>query len=183
MFTDMDGGPSKGAKNRAVDPEHKTSQAISSLTCTKSQHSKWEGYFYICKHHTWIYYRVCLKNTFSPLQVKNKPHDGEMEHAFILVSQDCTVVNNINLKIDGAEHLVNKQYCTGHITDITDCSRQEKNILNCLLLTRNNTGGTRFRRYFNDRGGWGWGVGMQQSNQTNPQSSNIRLIPRVAIWG
>ncbi len=36
------------------------------------------------------------KNTFSPLQVKNKPRDEESEHAFILGSMDCTVVNNIH---------------------------------------------------------------------------------------
>jgi hypothetical protein len=34
------------------------------------------------------------KNTFSPLQVKNKPSDGETEHAFILGSVDCMVVNS-----------------------------------------------------------------------------------------
>jgi hypothetical protein len=31
---------------------------------------------------------------FSPLQVKNKPRDGETEHAFILGSMDCMVANN-----------------------------------------------------------------------------------------
>jgi hypothetical protein len=36
------------------------------------------------------------ENAFSPpLQVKNKPRDGEMEHAFILESMDCTVANNL----------------------------------------------------------------------------------------
>ncbi len=35
-----------------------------------------------------------LKNIFSPLQVKNKPCDGELEHAFILASMDCTIENN-----------------------------------------------------------------------------------------
>jgi hypothetical protein len=35
---------------------------------------------------------VCLKkNISSPQQIKNKPSDGELEHAFNLVSMDCTV--------------------------------------------------------------------------------------------
>jgi hypothetical protein len=33
------------------------------------------------------------ENTFSPLQVKNKPRDGKMEHAFILGSMDYLVAN------------------------------------------------------------------------------------------
>ncbi len=38
---------------------------------------------------------LCAKvNTFSPLQVKNKPGDGESEHAFILASMDHTIANN-----------------------------------------------------------------------------------------
>ncbi len=38
---------------------------------------------------------LCSKvNTFSPLQVKNKPGDGEMERVFILASMDHTIVNN-----------------------------------------------------------------------------------------
>jgi hypothetical protein len=32
----------------------------------------------------------------SPLQVKNKPRDGEKEHAFILGSMDCTAANSLN---------------------------------------------------------------------------------------
>jgi hypothetical protein len=35
-----------------------------------------------------------IKNIFTPLQVKNKPHDGESEHAFILGSMGCTVADN-----------------------------------------------------------------------------------------
>ncbi len=39
-------------------------------------------------------------NIFSPLQVKNKPCDRETEHAFILGSMDCMVVNiDLNLGI------------------------------------------------------------------------------------
>jgi hypothetical protein len=32
-------------------------------------------------------------NIFSRLQAKNKPREGETEHAFILGSMDCTVAN------------------------------------------------------------------------------------------
>jgi hypothetical protein len=42
------------------------------------------------------YYVLCYKQkekTFSPLQVKSKPSDREMEHAFILGSVDCVVMN------------------------------------------------------------------------------------------
>jgi hypothetical protein len=35
------------------------------------------------------------ENIFSPLQVKNKPRDGEMEHVFILGSMDCMIVNTM----------------------------------------------------------------------------------------
>ncbi len=38
------------------------------------------------------------KNIFSPLQVKNKPRDGETEHAFILGSMDCMVSNIFKYK-------------------------------------------------------------------------------------
>jgi hypothetical protein len=44
-----------------------------------------------------IMYRLlyCMsKKTFSPLQVTNKPCDGDSEHAFILCSMDYMVVNN-----------------------------------------------------------------------------------------
>jgi hypothetical protein len=34
-----------------------------------------------------------LNNICSPLQVKNKPHDGDPEHVFILGSMDCMVAN------------------------------------------------------------------------------------------
>jgi hypothetical protein len=53
--------------------------------------------FNIYKWHTcnnilyMLLYCGFLKNTFSPLQVKNKPRDEESEHAFILGSMDCTV--------------------------------------------------------------------------------------------
>ncbi len=50
-----------------------------------------------------MYYVECKKeNTFSPLQVKNKPHDRESEHVFILDSRDCTVANN-NKKMTSVE--------------------------------------------------------------------------------
>jgi hypothetical protein len=39
-------------------------------------------------------YRVLKVNTFSPLQVKNKPRDRETEYAFILSSMDRTVAKN-----------------------------------------------------------------------------------------
>jgi hypothetical protein len=45
------------------------------------------------------------KNIFSPLQVKNKPHDTKSEHAFILGSMDCTVANNCLIASSG------KQWC------------------------------------------------------------------------
>jgi hypothetical protein len=35
-----------------------------------------------------------FKNIFSPLQVKDKSHDREWEHAFILDSIGCTVTNS-----------------------------------------------------------------------------------------
>jgi hypothetical protein len=35
-----------------------------------------------------------VENIFSPLEVKNKPHEGESEYAFIFVSMDCMVMNN-----------------------------------------------------------------------------------------
>jgi hypothetical protein len=42
----------------------------------------------------------CVKeNIFSPLQVKNKLHDGETEHAFILGSMDCMVAKSFVLYI------------------------------------------------------------------------------------
>jgi hypothetical protein len=34
------------------------------------------------------------KNTLSPLKIKNKPPDREMEHAFIVGSMDCVVANS-----------------------------------------------------------------------------------------
>jgi hypothetical protein len=37
------------------------------------------------------------KIMLSTLQVKNKPRDGEAEHAFILESMDCTVANNYSM--------------------------------------------------------------------------------------
>jgi hypothetical protein len=37
---------------------------------------------------------VSKVNIVSPLKVKNEPREAEMEHAFILGSMDCTVVNN-----------------------------------------------------------------------------------------
>jgi hypothetical protein len=37
---------------------------------------------------------VSKANIVFPLKVKNEPRDGEMEHAFILGSMDCTVMNN-----------------------------------------------------------------------------------------
>jgi hypothetical protein len=39
---------------------------------------------------------VCLK-ILSPLQVKNKPHDADLEHALIIFSLDCTVANNLEV--------------------------------------------------------------------------------------
>ncbi len=36
-------------------------------------------------------------NIFSHMQVKNKPCDREMEHAFILGSMDSTVANSVNI--------------------------------------------------------------------------------------
>jgi hypothetical protein len=36
-------------------------------------------------------YHVLYKKIFSPLQVNNKPHEGDSEHAFFLGSMDCTV--------------------------------------------------------------------------------------------
>jgi hypothetical protein len=45
-----------------------------------------------------------ISNKFSPLQDKNKPCDGELEHLFILGSLECTIANNMyNYK--------NKVYC------------------------------------------------------------------------
>jgi hypothetical protein len=35
-----------------------------------------------------------FKNIFSPLQIKNKPHDRESEPVFILGSIDCVVANS-----------------------------------------------------------------------------------------
>jgi hypothetical protein len=42
-----------------------------------------------------IYLSCCVpkENTFSPVQVKNKPRDRNNGHAFILGSMDCTVAN------------------------------------------------------------------------------------------
>jgi hypothetical protein len=37
---------------------------------------------------------VLQVNIFAPLQVKNKPLDGETGHVFILGSMDCTVANH-----------------------------------------------------------------------------------------
>jgi hypothetical protein len=37
---------------------------------------------------------LCIENTFSPLQVKNKLCEGETEHGFILGSLDSTVANS-----------------------------------------------------------------------------------------
>ncbi len=45
-----------------------------------------------------MYYDANKKEiTFSPRKVKNKPCDGEAEHAFILDSMDCTVANNYSM--------------------------------------------------------------------------------------
>jgi hypothetical protein len=42
-----------------------------------------------------MFFPYCAsKKIFSPLQVKNKRRDGELGHAFILGSMDCTVANN-----------------------------------------------------------------------------------------
>jgi hypothetical protein len=35
--------------------------------------------------------QLLSKKIFSPLQVNNKPHEGDSEHAFFLGSMDCTV--------------------------------------------------------------------------------------------
>jgi hypothetical protein len=48
---------------------------------------------------------VCLKKIFSPLQVKNKPRDGESEHAFILGSMVCTVVKNCHNGVDEKKNI------------------------------------------------------------------------------
>jgi hypothetical protein len=46
---------------------------------------------YMCCHI------VCVKNTFSPMQAKNKPQGRDSEHVFILGSMDCMVANNFDL--------------------------------------------------------------------------------------
>jgi hypothetical protein len=45
----------------------------------------WDNIFYLLSYH------ALQNNTFSPLQVKNKPRDRDSKHAFILGSIDGTV--------------------------------------------------------------------------------------------
>ncbi len=70
----------------------------------------------------------CLYTTivFSPLQVKNKPHDRELEHAFILGSMVCMVTNRSSdglyifsvassiLNLIQCKHVVLRK-CTGNV--------------------------------------------------------------------
>ncbi len=62
-----------------------------------------EGYLYIKYSESttqaiiWYYvlcYKQKKKKTLSPLQFKNKPHDRDSEHAFIVGLMDCVVANS-----------------------------------------------------------------------------------------
>jgi hypothetical protein len=54
---------------------------------------------------------VPKENTFSPLQVKNKPGDGETEHAFILGSTHCTVFNKFGSTAINCPRSLQILYC------------------------------------------------------------------------
>jgi hypothetical protein len=68
---------------------------------------------YLLNHHTCIRYciRVCFTyrvpqcTVFSPLQVKNKSHDGDSEHEFIPGSQGFTVANK---NLEGSSRIQGK---------------------------------------------------------------------------
>jgi hypothetical protein len=51
--------------------------------------------YYTCDNFN-IYVSCCVQkeNTFSSLQVENKPREREMEHAFILCTIDCICANS-----------------------------------------------------------------------------------------
>jgi hypothetical protein len=90
-FTCVGGkGRKKGLKMGAATLDHEASKGRAWQLRTKSHHFKQEGYsshllFMNTTHAIIFYVPYCvLKNTFSPLQVKKKPCDEELEHAFIL---------------------------------------------------------------------------------------------------
>jgi hypothetical protein len=66
-----------------------------------------------CKNILYMLLYNALKNTFSPLQVKTKPHEGDSEHVFILGSLTVELQANININVNvlyavGAEQYTNK---------------------------------------------------------------------------
>jgi hypothetical protein len=100
----------EGAENGAVDPEHGTS--IGKFTFThKGSSIIVRGISFMFNHHTCIkdcigvYITKCL-NIPSPLQVKNKPCDGDSEHVFILVSLSSTVATSEYCVSIGAYYLM-----------------------------------------------------------------------------
>jgi hypothetical protein len=77
-------GVRQGAENGAVDLEHGAGMGRRSLLKQRATTPSKRA-FLLClsNHHTCIMFTMCL-NVFSPLQVKNKPCDGDSEPAFIL---------------------------------------------------------------------------------------------------
>ncbi len=83
----------------AVDNDHGTSRGRSLQPPTNSYILVRELFIYwnICKFvHSCLVQKVKYISVkyIYPLQVRNKPCDGETEHAFILGSMDCVDVNN-----------------------------------------------------------------------------------------
>jgi hypothetical protein len=69
---------------RATIPSKKVIPYINKIFINTTHAIKFNVYVSCC---------FCAKeNTFSPLQVKNKPHDGQSENAFVLGSMDCNEV-------------------------------------------------------------------------------------------
>jgi hypothetical protein len=82
--------PSMGlAKGRSVASSHKRAKIPSNRVIFAYKHHT------SIKKHSCACYIICLKiHILSPLQVQNKPRDGQPEHVFILGPLNCMVANS-----------------------------------------------------------------------------------------